>query len=260
MSKQPKSEMTRLLGIMARLRDPDGGCPWDLEQDFSTIAPYTIEEAYEVAEAVRANDMGSLREELGDLLLQVVYHAQMAAEAGHFDFDDVARGICEKMVRRHPHVFGDAAIDSARAQTDEWERQKAEERAARGETSALDGVSLSLPALLRARKLVSRAARAGFAWPDVEDAARKVAEELEEVRAEISTGDHARIEEELGDLLIAAVGLAQRLEVEPETALRRATAKFEGRLRALESALAEEGRRLADADPAELLERWGRAK
>jgi MazG family protein len=250
----------RLLEIMARLRDPDGGCPWDLEQDFASIAPYTIEEAYEVDDAIRRGDFEGLRDELGDLLLQVVFHAQMAREVERFDFHAVVEAICEKLVRRHPHVFGDAAIDSARAQTDAWERQKAQERAARGETSALDGVPLGLPALLRARKLVSRAARAGFAWPGVDDALRKVAEELDEVRTEIDAGDRTRLEEELGDLLIAAVGLAQRLDVEPETALRVATAKFETRLRRLEAGLAEEGRRLSDAGAEELLSRWERVK
>jgi ATP diphosphatase len=243
------SGIERLLEIMARLRDPEGGCPWDLEQDFASIAPYTIEEAYEVDDAIRRRDFEGLRDELGDLLLQVVFHAQMAREARHFDFDAVAQAICDKLVRRHPHVFGDAEIESARAQTDAWERQKAAERAARGQTSALDGVPHGLPALLRARKLVSRAARAGFTWPDAEHAMGGLAEELEEVRSGIGSGDRAHLEDELGDLLIAAVGLAWRLDVEPETALRKATAKLENRLRRLEAERA--GDPEADSGPRE---------
>jgi len=252
--------IARLAEIMARLRDPEGGCPWDLEQSFESIAPYTIEEAYEVDDAIRRGDLEALRDELGDLLLQVVFHAQMARERDHFDLDDVAEAICDKLVRRHPHVFGDARVETARDQTAAWERQKAAERAEKGATSAADGVPLSLPALLRARKLISRAARAGFAWPEPEQALAKVAEELDEVRAELEAGDRARLEQELGDLLIAAAGLAQRLEVDPEAALRAATARFESRLRHVERGLAAEGRRLADAGADELRARWERAK
>ena len=254
------SDIQRLLDIMAKLRDPDGGCPWDLEQDFATIAPHTIEEAYEVDDAIRRGDFGELRDELGDLLLQVVFHAQMAREASHFDFGDVVEAIRDKLVRRHPHVFGDEQIEDARAQTDAWEKQKALERAERGETSFADGVSLGLPALLRAKKLIGRAARAGFAWPGAEDAARKVEEELSELRSEIESGDRARQGEELGDLLLAAVGLAESLEVNPETALRESLARFEARLRGVESGLADQGRRFADADADELLERFRDAK
>jgi tetrapyrrole methylase family protein/MazG family protein/ATP diphosphatase len=250
----------RLLDIMARLRDPEGGCPWDLEQSFESIAPYTIEEAYEVEDAIHRGDFAQLRDELGDLLLQVVFHAQMAREAGHFDFAGVVASICDKLVRRHPHVFGDARIDSARAQTDAWERQKAAERARDGARSVLDGVPLGLPALLRARKLISRASRAGFAWPEVEDAADKVAEEIAELRVEIATGDRARLEEELGDVLFAAASLAQRLDLDAESALRGASARFEDRLRRVESALAREERTLAEADPAELQSRFREAK
>jgi tetrapyrrole methylase family protein/MazG family protein/ATP diphosphatase len=250
----------RLLDIMARLRDPEGGCPWDLEQSFESIAPYTIEEAYEVEDAIQRGDFAQLRDELGDLLLQVVFHAQMAREAGHFDFAGVVASICDKLVRRHPHVFGDARIDSARAQTDAWERQKAAERARDGARSVLDGVPLGLPALLRARKLISRASRAGFAWPEVEDAADKVAEEIAELRVEIATGDRARLEEELGDVLFAAASLAQRLDLDAESALRGASARFEDRLRRVESALAREERTLAEADPAELQSRFREAK
>jgi ATP diphosphatase len=209
--------MDRLLEIMAKLRDRDGGCPWDLEQSFATIAPYTIEEAYEVDDAIRREDWEGLRDELGDLLLQVVFHAQMAAEAGRFDFADVVRAICDKLVKRHPHVFGDAVIETARAQTDAWEKQKAEERAARGAHSAMDGVPLALPALLRARKLVSRAARAGLA-PDGAPAAEPVTPQ------------------QIGEMLLATVRLAQRAGIDPEQALRDANAAFEQRMRARESA------------------------
>jgi len=209
----------RLLEIMAKLRDRDGGCPWDLEQSFETISPYTIEEAYEVDDAIRRKGWDGLRDELGDLLLQVVFHAQMAREAGYFEFADVVRAISDKLVRRHPHVFGDAVIESAHAQTAAWEQQKADERAARGDTSAMDGVPLALPALLRARKLVSRAVRAGFERPDVE----RVAEQL----AAFESGET----EVLGDLLFSIVTLAERAGLEPETALRNATAAFERRIR-----------------------------
>jgi ATP diphosphatase len=254
------SEIRRLLEVMAKLRDPEGGCPWDLEQSFETIAPYTIEEAYEVDDAIRRGDFAGLRDELGDLLLQVVFHAQMAREAGHFDFDDAVAAICDKLVRRHPHVFGEARVESSRAQTDAWERQKADERAEAGARSALDGVPLGLPALLRAKKLMGRAARAGFKWESVEQAAEKVAEELDEVRAEIASGDRARLEAELGDLLIAAARLSQQLEVDPETALRKAVSRFETRLRHVEAGLALDGRTLADASLDELMARWKDAK
>lgn len=254
------SGIQRLLDIMARLRDPQGGCPWDLEQDFASIAPYTIEEAYEVDDAIRRDDMHDLRDELGDLLLQVVFHAQMAREAGRFDFEAVVDAICDKMERRHPHVFGTAEVASASAQTDAWERHKAGERARKGETSVLDGVARGLPALLRARKLVSRAARAGFAWPEPAAALAKAAEELEEVRAELAAGDRERLRAEIGDLLLAVAGLAQTTGVDPEEALRDATARFESRLRDVESGLRGEGRSLQDALAGELLERWSQAK
>jgi MazG family protein len=254
------SGIERLLEIMARLRDPQDGCAWDLEQTFESIVPYTIEEAYEVEDAIRRGDLSGLRDELGDLLLQVVFHAQMAREQQAFAFDDVVDAICDKLVRRHPNVFGDARVESARAQVEAWEGHKARERAEGGATSALDGVPRGLPALLRARKLLSRASRAGFAWPDAGYALAKVAEELEEVRAELDSHDPERLREELGDLLIAAAGLAHALEVDPEEALRGALAKFERRLRRLEGALAEEGRALAELDTSELLERWERAK
>lgn len=234
----------RLLAIMARLRDPQGGCPWDLEQDFSTIAPYTIEEAYEVADAIDRQDLAGLKDELGDLLLQVVFHAQMAAEQGAFVFDDVANAISDKMVRRHPHVFGDASFADAEAQTLNWEAIKRAERAAAGEqdTSALAGISRGLPEWQRALKLQSRAARTGFDWPGPEPVLEKLQEEIAEVRAEFARGDvaanHERLEDEIGDLLFVAANLARHAKVDPGAALRRANQKFERRFRAME-ALAE---------------------
>ena len=231
-----------LLQIMARLRDPDTGCPWDREQDFSTIAPYTIEEAYEVADAIDRGDMAALKDELGDLLLQVVFHARMAEEAGHFAFDDVATAINDKMVRRHPHVFGDAQIASVSAQNEAWETHKAAERAASGGDSVLDGIALAFPALLRAGKVSRRAARIGFDWPDARAVIPKIAEEIAEIEAEIDGGAApTRLEDEIGDLLFAAANLARKLDVEPETALRRATAKFERRFRGVEALAAERG-------------------
>ena len=242
MTRPPRPlPIDRLLLIMARLRDPEHGCPWDREQDFRTIAPYTIEEAYEVADAIERADMGSLRDELGDLLLQVVFHARMAEEAGHFGFDDVAEAICDKMVRRHPHVFGDAEIASVAAQNEAWEAHKAAEREATGNArSVVDGVALALPALLRAAKISGRAARIGFDWPDARAVIPKIAEEIAEVEAELDAGAApAALEEEIGDLLFAVANLARKLDVEPETALRRATAKFERRFRQVEALAAE---------------------
>ncbi len=234
-----------LLEVMARLRDPARGCPWDVEQTFRTIAPYTIEEAYEVAEAIERDDMGSLEDELGDLLLQVVFHARMAEEAGHFAFDDVVRGIVDKMVRRHPHVFGDLEVSDAVAQTRYWEDLKADERAKAPKSttsdgagvSALDGVALGLPALLRALKLQKRAARVGFDWPSTLEVFEKCAEEIAELQQEIdSNGNSERLTDEIGDILFVLVNLARHLEVDPEGALRHANAKFERRFRAVERA------------------------
>ena len=266
----------RLLDVMARLRDPDGGCPWDLEQSFATIAPYTIEEAYEVAEAIRHDDRAALRDELGDLLLQVVFHAQMAREDGSFDFDEVARGIAEKMIRRHPNVFGDDETDarhSAPAQMRSWEAQKAAEREAKAEAegrrpSVLDGVALALPALLRAEKLQKRAARVGFDWPGPEPVFAKVLEEVAELREAAATeaasgvtkGDRAAVAEEIGDLLFACVNLGRHLGVEPEAALRAANAKFTARFHHVEAALADSGRNAGDVGLAELDRLWEKAK
>jgi MazG family protein len=233
----------RLLAIMARLRDPERGCPWDCEQNFATIAPYTIEEAYEVADAIERGDMAALKDELGDLLLQVVFHARMAEEAGLFGFDDVARAIADKMVRRHPHVFGDTAIASVSAQNEAWEAHKAAERQARGEAgSVLNGVALALPALLRAAKISRRAARIGFDWPNARAVIPKIAEEIAELEAELDRDAGPEpLEEEVGDLLFAAANLARKLDIEPETALRRATAKFERRFRRVEALAKERG-------------------
>lgn len=258
----------RLLTIMARLRDPDGGCPWDLEQDFSTIAPYTIEEAYEVEDAIRQGDMTALRDELGDLLLQVVFHAQMASEIGQFDFDAVAASIADKMVERHPHVFGSQDIATADAQTQAWEETKARERAAKAAENggkppgALDGVALGLPALLRAVKLQRRAARVGFDWPDVAPVYDKLQEEIDELKQVVATegGEPARVREEIGDLLFSAVNLARHHGVEPEEALREANAKFERRFAAVEASLAADGMTAADLDIDALEARWQQAK
>ena len=236
----------RLLSIMARLRDPQDGCPWDLEQDFSTIAPYTIEEAYEVADAIDRNDLDGLKDELGDLLLQVVFHAQMAAEQGAFGFDDVVTAIADKMVRRHPHVFADARAADARPadaqeQTATWEQIKRAERAAAGELddSALAGISRGLPEWQRALKLQSRAARTGFDWPGPEPVIAKLHEEIEEVRAEFGRGaveaNRERLQDEIGDLLFVAANLARHAQVDVGAALRHANHKFERRFRAMEA-------------------------
>jgi nucleoside triphosphate diphosphatase len=255
--------LDELLAIMARLRDKERGCPWDREQDFTTIAPYTIEEAYEVADAIARADMAALKDELGDLLFQVVFHARMAEEAGQFDFADVAAAIVDKMVCRHPHVFGDAAISTVAAQSAAWETQKAKERAARAAAagapdSVLDGVALSFPALTRAAKIQRRAARIGFDWREVPPVIAKVREEIAELEAALDDGaDATRVEDELGDLLFAVANLARRLEIEPEAALRRATAKFERRFRRVE-ALAAEGGVGADLDALDVL--WQEVK
>ena len=233
----------RLLAIMVRLRDPARGFPWDREQNFATIAPYTIEEAYEVADAIERQDIAALKDELGDLLLQVVFHARIAEEAGLFAFDDVVQAISDKMVRRHPHVFGDAEIASVSAQNEAWEAHKAAERDAKGAAaSVLDGVALALPALLRAAKISRRAARIGFDWPDADAVIDKIEEELDEIDdAMDDDAPPAVLEEEVGDLLFAAANLARKLEIEPETALRRATAKFERRFRAVEKLAKDRG-------------------
>jgi ATP diphosphatase len=255
--------LDRLLAIMARLRDPQRGCPWDREQSFATIAPYTIEEAYEVADAIARDDIAALKDELGDLLFQVVFHARMAEEAGAFDFDDVARAIADKMERRHPHVFGAAKIAGVAAQNEAWEAHKAAERRERAQRagaaqSVLDGVALALPALLRAVKLQRRAARIGFDWPEARAVFDKIAEEIAELSRELeSGGDRGRLEDETGDLLFAVANLARKLDVDPEAALRRANDKFERRFRHVE-ALAAEHNIGADLDSLEAL--WQEVK
>ncbi len=269
MSEQEKRPIDRLIAIMAKLRDPIGGCPWDLEQDFASIAPYTIEEAYEVADAISRGDMGALREELGDLLLQVVYHARMAEERGDFRFDDVATAIAGKMVARHPHVFGNTEVDSAAGQTRMWEEFKSRERAAKAgasgkPASVLDDVPLALPALLRAEKLQKRAARVGFDWPEAAQVLDKIEEEIAELRAELKGGaakaDPARVADEVGDLLFALANLARHLKTDPETALRGCNAKFERRFRSIEQALAAQGRAPKDASLEEMEALWVEAK
>jgi ATP diphosphatase len=229
MSDHRLASIGRLVAIMEKLRHPTSGCEWDREQTFASIAPYTIEEAYEVADAIERNDIVDLKDELGDLLLQVVFHSRMAEEAGHFAIQDVADTISDKMERRHPHLFGRAETGGHHL----WEQVKADERAAKGETSTLDGVALGLPALMRAEKLQKRAARTGFDWPNLEGPRAKIAEELAELDAE---SDREAQEEELGDLLFAVVNLARHLNIEPEAALREANRKFEQRFRAIEQA------------------------
>jgi nucleoside triphosphate diphosphatase len=256
-------DLPRLLEVMARLRDPARGCPWDREQSFRTIAPYTIEEAYEVAEACERGDAAALKDELGDLLFQVVFHARMAEEDDLFAFNDVALAITEKMLRRHPHVFGDAVIADAAAQTTAWEEHKATERAASANitVSALDGVGTGFPALTRALKLQRRAARVGFDWPDVPPIFDKIDEEMGELRREIATNAApARLEDEIGDLLFAVVNLARRLAVDPEQALRGTCRKFERRFRHLEAVLAGEGSSPMERSLAELEALWQQAK
>ena len=261
-----ESPIDRLLGIMARLRDPKDGCPWDREQSFATIAPYTIEEAYEVADAIERGDMAALKDELGDLLFQVVFYAQMAGEQRTFDFDDIASAIADKMVERHPHVFGDVEMRSADAQTHAWEAQKALERVQKAKTDGgaagiLDGVAQALPALTRALKLQRRAAREGFDWPDLGPVLAKIDEELAEVRVEVAEGGvPARLADEVGDLLFACVNLARHLKIDPEDALRKGNSKFERRFRSVEAALARDGRTPSDATLEEMDELWEAAK
>ena len=261
------TNIKRLVEIMALLRDPDKGCPWDVEQTLATIVSHTIEEAYEVADAIERDDMAGLVDELGDLLLQVVFHARMADEAGHFDFDDVAGAICDKLVRRHPHVFGDAKVDGAADQTRAWEEHKANERRNKAGSqggaggSVLDGVALALPALTRALKLQKRAARVGFDWDDPAQVIEKFQEEIGEIEREMAAGAAAdRLEDEIGDLLFNCANLARKFDVDPETALRRGNAKFGRRFRRIEALLAADGTRPEDATLAEMEALWGRAK
>ncbi|SEQ45601.1 ATP diphosphatase [Ectothiorhodospira magna] len=252
-----------VLEIMARLRDPETGCSWDLKQTYDSIVPHTLEEAYEVADAVARRDFDELRSELGDLLLQVVFHARLAEEENRFDFNDVARTLADKLIRRHPHVFAGVRFASEQAQHGAWEAAKAQERAERQDGAAghLDGVALTLPALVRAAKLQKRAARVGFDWADAAPVLDKIHEELDEVRAEMGAGaPHTRLEDELGDVLFAVANLARHLKVDPEAALRRTNAKFERRFRCMERILAQESRSMEDESLEALETLWQLAK
>jgi len=264
---KPSRDISRLLEIMAALRTPGSGCPWDLEQDFASIAPYTLEEAYEVADAIVRGDLMDLRDELGDLLLQVVFHARMAQEQGAFDFGDVVASITEKLIRRHPHVFGDAGKLSTEAVNGLWERIKAQEKAERGARrpadeprSALAGVPVGLPALTRALKLQAKAAKVGFDWNDARAVLRKMREEADEIEAEIAGGERRKAAAEVGDLLFAVVNLARHLDADPEAMLRGTNRKFEERFAAVERALAEQGKRPEQASLAEMDALWEEAK
>jgi ATP diphosphatase len=259
-STEAATQLTRLLQIMEALRDPQTGCPWDRVQDFASIAPYTIEEAYEVADAIAAQDFAALPDELGDLLFQVVYHARMAEEAGRFGFADVARAIADKMVRRHPHVFGEAAARSAGMQVAAWEEQKKLERAARAETGTLSGIPVALPALTRARKITARVARVGFDWSDAEQVIQKLEEEIAELRAELPGADPARLADEFGDILFVAANLARKLDLDPEDCLRQANVKFARRFGQVEAKLAAEGRSPAEASLDEMEAHWQAVK
>ena len=256
-----QAEIARLIGIMAALRDPQTGCPWDIEQDFASISPYTIEEAHEVADAIAREAWDEFPGELGDLLLQVVFHAQMAEEKGMFDFADVAAKISEKLIDRHPHVFGDESRDkSAKQQIKDWETIKAAERAAKAEKGVLDGVALGLPALTRAIKLQNRAARVGFDWPGPEQVLDKLAEETAELVEAKDNADHAHLTEEFGDLMFVMANLARHLDIDPEEALRAANAKFTRRFQSIEAALQAEGRRPEDSTLTEMDALWDAAK
>lgn len=282
------ASIDRLLDIMARLRDPQRGCPWDLQQNFKTIAPYTVEESYEVADAIERDDLPALRDELGDLLFQVVFHSQMAREQGAFNFDDVVNAICDKMERRHPHVFGDASISNAEAQTVAWEEQKRQERAQKKtgseQTSVLDDVPLALPALTRANKLGKRAAQVGFEWSDVHGAIDKLDEEIAEFKAEVRahaclqanvanqqnaddeqskqahSRQHERLTAEIGDVLFCVVNVCRYLKIDPELALKRTNASFERRFRYVERGLAARGKTPQQATLAEMDQLWDEGK
>lgn len=270
---KPSSDIARLLEIMAALRTPVTGCPWDLEQDFASIAPYTLEEAYEVVDAIERGDLADLKDELGDLLLQVVFHARMAEEQGAFAFPDVVQAITRKLVRRHPHVFGDARDLSPREVKSLWDEikreEKAERRAARDamglpaeahEAGFLSGIPAALPALTRAQKLTAKAAKVGFDWPDAMQVIEKIHEELDEVKEAASSGERDRIEDEIGDLLFSVTNLARHYGIDPEQALRRTNAKFERRFTSVEKALRNQGSSLDEASLDEMEELWVEAK
>ena len=254
---------THLLDIMRRLRNPAEGCPWDIEQDFKSISPYTIEEAYEVADAISRGNISDLKNELGDLLFQVVFHSQIASERDYFTYEDVVIAISEKMVRRHPHVFAETAIGSVDEQTNAWEDFKAQERASDGDTSALANVPIALPALSRAKKLQKRAARVGFDWDRPEHVLDKIREEILEIEAEVENGrvgGNEKISEEIGDLLFTCANLARKWKVDPETALRDGNDKFERRFRAMEAYFENQGKKISDLDLAEMEFAWNCVK
>jgi len=262
-SIRKKMSIERLLDIMSRLRDPQQGCPWDLQQDFRSVAPYTIEEAYEVADAIERNDLPALRGELGDLLFQVVFHARLAQEIGAFDFNEVVESICDKMERRHPHVFGTSKVDTVEQQSLAWEQIKRRERAGRGgfEDSVLSDVPLALPALSRAAKIGRRAAQTGFQWPDVAGALDKLDEEIAEMRLEVERGgDRAGIAAEVGDVLFCMVNICRYLQIDPEDSLRGTNAKFERRFRHIERRLKEGGRDPGEASLEEMDALWEESK
>lgn len=253
-------EIENLLEVMMRLRDRENGCSWDIKQSFASVAPYTVEEAYEVADAIERKDMDDLRDELGDLLFQVVFHARMAEEAGLFDFADVVSGISEKMLRRHPHVFGSEAEVAEGKIDGSWEEIKAQERSAADDLSAMAGVAKALPALKRAEKLGNRASRVGFDWPDREGVREKIHEELEELEAAVGSREFDAMEEEFGDVLFAVVNMARHLNIDPEQALTGANYKFERRFRSMEADIKESGKRLRDFKLEALDKRWRAAK
>ena len=261
MSLPEPSSLAQLLALMAKLRDPHGGCPWDRAQTFASLAPYTLEEAYEVVDAIESGESPArLCDELGDLLFQVVYHARMAEEAGQFDFADVARAIADKMIRRHPHVFGDAAARDAAEQTAAWETHKSAERASKAETGTLAGVPAGLPALTRAAKLTARAARVGFDWPDAYAVLAKLDEEVAELRAELPEGRQERLVDEVGDLLFVLANLARKLGLDPEGCLRHANHKFMQRFIRMEEAAAIEGKALSEMELEEMEAKWQEIK
>lgn len=259
-NNSPGAAIKALLDVMKRLRDPETGCPWDVEQNFRSIAPYTIEEAYEVADAIEREDFPALKDELGDLLFQAVFHSQMADEAGLFNFTDVAQGITEKMTLRHPHVFGDADVRSAEEQTREWESQKAQEREAKGMQSLLDDVPPGLPGLTRAVKLQKRAARVGFDWKNAQDVLDKIKEECDELAEAVNSKDADAIEDEFGDLLFVIANLSRHLSVDPEAALRRANEKFITRFQFIEKNYDHSAAAMKRASLEELEALWQKAK
>ena len=257
-----ETQLRALIEVMAKLRDPIDGCAWDLEQDHASIAPYTIEEAYEVQDAIEKNDMQGLREELGDLLLQVVFQARIGEESGHFDFADIAQSITDKMIRRHPHIFGDHEYRTAEEQRQAWEDIKAEERQSKNETRLLDDVATTLPAMMRAFKLQKRAARVGFDWPDSQQVLDKVKEELAEVEAELTPDqiDQNRLEDEIGDVLFSVINLARKLDIDPEQALKSTNNKFTNRFNYIEQVIVSNGNNNKEASLDEMEDLWQKAK